>query len=47
MTQLNKTRAQKVLNNLSANGKMLKDVDASKYQFPITEKSLERVKAIF
>lgn len=45
-SQSNKTRAEKVLNNLSANGKMLKDVDTGKYQFPITEKSLERVKAI-
>lgn len=44
--QSNKTRAEKVLNNLSANGTMLKDVDTGKYEFPITEKSLERVKAI-
>lgn len=34
------------MNNLSANGTMLKDIDTGKYQFPITEKSLERVKAI-
>ena len=45
-SQSNKTRAEKVLNNLSANGTMLKDVDTGKYEFPITEKSLERVKAI-
>ena len=45
-SQSNKTRAEKVLNNLSANGTMLKDVDTGKYEFSITEKSLERVKAI-
>lgn len=44
--QSNKTRAEKVLNNLSANGTMLKDVDTGRYEFPITDEALEKVKAI-
>ena len=44
--QSNKTRAEKVLNNLSANGTMLKDIDIGRYEFPITNEALEKVKAI-
>ena len=45
-SQSNKTRAEKVLNNLSANGTMLKDIDIGRYEFPITDEALEKVKDI-
>ena len=45
-SQSNKTRAEKVLNNLSVNDTMLKDIDTGRYEFPITDEALEKVKAI-